>query len=138
MLPRSNIFHLRRRSLLRGVVLSLGAMAASMRLAGFPLKVMLPPSVMSLPFNTKAPAAASNVMPFTVIPAKLLVFVSRVEPPKVNPVGKPGAEFQLPPVLQLLSEPRPVQMDAARELANGCPKRLKLIASISVFLFNPF
>jgi hypothetical protein len=36
VLPRSNFFHLRRRSLLRGVVLSLGAMAASMRLAGFP------------------------------------------------------------------------------------------------------
>lgn len=35
-LPRSNIFHLRRRSLFRGVVLSLGALTATLRLAGFP------------------------------------------------------------------------------------------------------
>jgi len=36
VLPRSNIFHPRRRSLLRGVVLSVGALLGSMRLAGFP------------------------------------------------------------------------------------------------------
>ena len=36
MLPRSNIFYPRRRSLLRGVVLSVGALLGSMRLAGFP------------------------------------------------------------------------------------------------------
>jgi hypothetical protein len=35
-LPRSNIFRLRRRSLLRGIVLAIGAFLASMRLAGFP------------------------------------------------------------------------------------------------------
>ena len=35
-LPRPNLFRLRQRSLLRGLVLSLGAWAASMRLAGFP------------------------------------------------------------------------------------------------------
>jgi hypothetical protein len=35
-LPRSSIFRLRQRSLLRGIVLSLGALLASMRLAGFP------------------------------------------------------------------------------------------------------
>jgi hypothetical protein len=35
-LPRSNFFRLRRRSLLRGILLSVGALAASMRLAGFP------------------------------------------------------------------------------------------------------
>lgn len=35
-LPRTNLFRLRRRSLLRGIILSLGALAASMRLAGFP------------------------------------------------------------------------------------------------------
>ena len=36
VLPRSNIFRLRRRSLVRGVALSLGAFAATLRLAGFP------------------------------------------------------------------------------------------------------
>jgi hypothetical protein len=36
MPPRIALFHLRQRSLLRGVLLSLGAMAASLRLAGFP------------------------------------------------------------------------------------------------------
>ena len=35
-LPRPNLFHLRRRSLVRGILLSVGAWAASMRLAGFP------------------------------------------------------------------------------------------------------
>ena len=35
-LPRSNLFRLRRPSLLRGILLSVGALAASMRLAGFP------------------------------------------------------------------------------------------------------
>jgi hypothetical protein len=35
-LPRLKLFNLRRRSLVRGVGLSLGAWAASMRLAGFP------------------------------------------------------------------------------------------------------
>jgi hypothetical protein len=33
---RSNIFRLRQKSLLRAIVLSLGAFAASLRLAGFP------------------------------------------------------------------------------------------------------
>ena len=36
MLPRPNLFRLRERSLLRGILLSLGALVASMRLAGFP------------------------------------------------------------------------------------------------------
>jgi hypothetical protein len=36
VLPRSNIFYPRRRSLLRGVVLSVGALLGTMRLAGFP------------------------------------------------------------------------------------------------------
>ena len=36
MLPLLSILRLRQRSLARGVVLSLGAFAASMRLAGFP------------------------------------------------------------------------------------------------------
>jgi hypothetical protein len=36
VLPRLSIFRLRQRSLLRGIVLSLGALLASMRLAGFP------------------------------------------------------------------------------------------------------
>lgn len=107
-----------------------------MWLAGFALKAMLPPSVMSLPLSTKAPAATSNVMPFTVMLERLLLFDSRVLPAKVNAVGKVGAAFQLPLVPQLLSEPRPVQVDAAWELAGGCPKRLKLIASSSVFLVN--
>jgi hypothetical protein len=35
-LPRPYLFRLRRRSLARGILLSLGAMAASLRLAGFP------------------------------------------------------------------------------------------------------
>jgi hypothetical protein len=35
-LPRLSVFRLRRRSLPRGVALSLGAFAASLRLAGFP------------------------------------------------------------------------------------------------------
>lgn len=35
-LPRSNVFNLHRRSLVRGVVLSLAAFACSLRLAGFP------------------------------------------------------------------------------------------------------
>lgn len=34
--PRTNVFNLRRRSLVRGIVLSLGALLGSMRLAGFP------------------------------------------------------------------------------------------------------
>jgi CO dehydrogenase/acetyl-CoA synthase gamma subunit (corrinoid Fe-S protein) len=36
VLPRSPIFRLRQKSLVRAVVLSLGAFAASLRLAGFP------------------------------------------------------------------------------------------------------
>ena len=36
MLPLSSIFRLRQRSLLRGILLSLGALVASMRLTGFP------------------------------------------------------------------------------------------------------
>jgi hypothetical protein len=36
VLPRPNIFRLRQRSLVRGIVLSLGAFAISLRLAGFP------------------------------------------------------------------------------------------------------
>ena len=36
MLPRPAFLQLRRRSLVRGIVLSLGAMAGSLRLAGFP------------------------------------------------------------------------------------------------------
>lgn len=36
LLPRSTIFRLRQRSLLRGIVLALGALAATLRLAGFP------------------------------------------------------------------------------------------------------
>lgn len=36
MLPHPHPFRLRQRSLLRGIVLSLGALTASMRLAGFP------------------------------------------------------------------------------------------------------
>jgi uncharacterized protein with PIN domain len=36
VLPRLSIFRLRRRSLVRGILLSLGAFAASLRLAGFP------------------------------------------------------------------------------------------------------
>lgn len=36
MLPRPNILRLRKRSLVRGIVLSLGAFAVSLRLAGFP------------------------------------------------------------------------------------------------------
>jgi hypothetical protein len=35
-LPRTNLLRLRKRSLVRGVALSLGAWAGSMRLAGFP------------------------------------------------------------------------------------------------------
>ena len=35
-LPRSSIFRLRQRSLARGIFLALGALAASLRLAGFP------------------------------------------------------------------------------------------------------
>jgi hypothetical protein len=36
VLPRSTIFRLRRKSLLRSVLLALGALAWSLRLAGFP------------------------------------------------------------------------------------------------------
>ena len=36
VLPRPHPFRLRQRSLLRGIVLSLAAMASSLRLAGFP------------------------------------------------------------------------------------------------------
>jgi hypothetical protein len=36
VLPRSSIFRLRRKSLLRGILLPLAALAASLRLAGFP------------------------------------------------------------------------------------------------------
>jgi hypothetical protein len=36
VLPRLHLFRLRERSLLRGILLSLGAFAASLRLAGFP------------------------------------------------------------------------------------------------------
>ncbi len=43
-LPRANLLHLRKRSLVRGVALSLGAWAASMRLAGFPDGAHLHPS----------------------------------------------------------------------------------------------
>jgi hypothetical protein len=35
-LSRTNVFNLRKRSLVRGVLLSLGAFACSLRLAGFP------------------------------------------------------------------------------------------------------
>jgi hypothetical protein len=36
VLPRISIFNLRQRSLVRGILLALGAFAASLRLAGFP------------------------------------------------------------------------------------------------------
>jgi len=36
VLPRSDLFRLRRRSLLRAILLALGALAVSLRLAGFP------------------------------------------------------------------------------------------------------
>ena len=36
VLPRPHLFRLRQRSLMRGILLSLGAFAASLRLAGFP------------------------------------------------------------------------------------------------------
>jgi len=36
VIPRSNLFRLRERSLARGVLLALGGLAASMRVAGFP------------------------------------------------------------------------------------------------------
>jgi hypothetical protein len=36
VLPRTSIFRLRQRSLLRAILLALGALAATMRLAGFP------------------------------------------------------------------------------------------------------
>ena len=36
VIPRSSIFRLRQRSLLRGIALSLGAFAVSLRLGGFP------------------------------------------------------------------------------------------------------
>jgi hypothetical protein len=36
LLPRPNFFRLRQRSLLRGIILSVGAFFASMHLAGFP------------------------------------------------------------------------------------------------------
>lgn len=36
VLPRTKLFELRKRSLARGVLLSLGAFAGSLRLAGFP------------------------------------------------------------------------------------------------------
>ena len=36
MRPRSSIFRLRQRSLVRGIILALGAFAASLRLGGFP------------------------------------------------------------------------------------------------------
>jgi len=35
-LPRSNLFRLRRRSLVRGIFLSIGALLTSLRLVGFP------------------------------------------------------------------------------------------------------
>ena len=44
-MPRPAFFRLHRRSLLRGILLSLGAMAASLRLAGFPDVVHLHSSV---------------------------------------------------------------------------------------------
>jgi hypothetical protein len=58
--------------------------------AGFPLKPMLPVNVMLLPPSTKAPAAASNVRLFTVIPVRLLLFANCVLPAKIRPVGKLG------------------------------------------------
>src|ERR1017187_5293849 len=70
---------------------------------------ILPLSVMSLPPRTKAPAAGSNVRPFNVMPDRSLLFASRVLPAKVTIVGKLGAAFQLPEVLQLLFAPAPFQ-----------------------------
>ena len=43
-LPRLNLFRLRQRSLARGLLLVFGALAASMRLAGFPDRTALHPS----------------------------------------------------------------------------------------------
>src|ERR1700722_10949315 len=85
--------------------------------AGFPLKPMLPVNAIALPPSTKAPAAALNIRLFTVIPVRLLLFANRVLPAKIRPVGKLGALFQLPPVPQLLSDPRPVQLAAAGGVA---------------------
>jgi hypothetical protein len=45
------------------------------------------------------------------------LFTKRVEPAKVKAVGKLGAVFQFPLVLQLLFAPRPVQVDCAGEYA---------------------
>jgi len=53
MLPRISFFRLRQRSLPRGILLSLGALAASLRLAGFPDDTALHASnwqILVLPF----------------------------------------------------------------------------------------
>ena len=85
--------------------------------AGFPLKPRLPVNVTPLPPSMKAPAAASNVRLFTVMPARLLLFANCLLPAKSSAVGKLGAVFQLPPVPQLLSDPSPVQVDGAGGVA---------------------
>lgn len=53
MLPLLGLFQLRQRSLLRGILLALGAFAASLRMAGFPYIENLhgsPGQVLAVPF----------------------------------------------------------------------------------------
>src|SRR6266849_9664753 len=61
-----------------------------MGVAGLPLKPRLPLNKMSLPFRLQAPAAASKVRLLTVRLDRSLLFVSRVLPAKVSPMGKTG------------------------------------------------
>jgi len=83
-----------------------------------------------LPSSTKAPAAASNVRLLAVIPLRSLLFTNRVDPAKVKVVGKTGAVFQLPAVLQSAFAPRPVHVEAADEL-NGLNKEIQQISPMT-------
>ena len=80
---------------------------------GFPLKLMLPPSVMVLPPSTKAPAAEIERDASQPRSSKGRWCSPAVtEPAKVNGTGETKGTLQLPLVLQLLFPPPPVQVAA--------------------------
>src|ERR1700676_3103651 len=90
---------------------------------------MSPPSRTALPPRVNAPAVTANVIPLNcVLAAKLLLVDAFVFPSKASMSIAPGSVFQLPAVIQLLSEPPPDQVSVAAD-APRAEKRAMLVTT---------
>jgi hypothetical protein len=104
--------------------------------AGFPLKPMLPAKVMPLPFSTKAPAAASNVMLLAVMLVRSLVFASLRVAGKGQPDGEDGHRILIPvagraPIIIRTGTGPNTSADAARHLQiTGANNKSREVAGI--------